>query len=97
MPGELGPWPTVYGRFQVWRDAGVFTGVLEGMIAETARQGKTDLSLVSVDSTTPAPTTTPRGRLSARRSWTPLRKPLPSRSGPGKRGRPAGTEQSGRL
>jgi transposase len=52
MPGEFGPWPTVYGRFRVWRNAGVFTALLEGLIAEAARQGKADLSLVSVDSTT---------------------------------------------
>jgi transposase len=52
MPEEFGPWPTVYGRFRVWRDAGVFTALLEGLIAEAARQGKADLSLVSVDSTT---------------------------------------------
>lgn len=51
MPGEFGPWPTVYGRFRVWRDAGVFTALLGGVIAEAARQGQTDLSLVSVDST----------------------------------------------
>jgi transposase len=52
MPEEFGPWPTVYGRFRTWRDAGVFAALLEGLIAEAARQGKTDLSLVSVDSTT---------------------------------------------
>ena len=52
MPCEFGSWPTVYGRFRVWRNAGVFTALLEGLIAEAARQGKTDLSLVSVDSTT---------------------------------------------
>lgn len=52
MPAEFGPWPTVYGRFRVWRNAGVFTALLEGLIAEAARQGRTDLSLVSVDSTT---------------------------------------------
>jgi hypothetical protein len=52
MPGEFGPWVTVYGRFRVWRNAGVFTALLEGLIAEAARQGKTDFSLVSVDSTT---------------------------------------------
>jgi transposase len=52
MPGEFGPWATVYGRFRVWRDAGVFTALLEGLIAEAARRGKTDLSLVGVDSTT---------------------------------------------
>lgn len=52
MPDAFGPWSTVYGRFRVWRDAGVFTALLEGVIAEAARQGKVDLSLVSVDSTT---------------------------------------------
>jgi transposase len=52
MPGEFGPWATVYGRFRVWRNAGVFSALLEGLIAEAARQGRTDLSLVSVDSTT---------------------------------------------
>jgi transposase len=52
MPEEFGPWPTVYGRFRVWRDAGVFAALLEGLIAEAARRGETDLSLVSVDSTT---------------------------------------------
>lgn len=52
MPDEFGPWSTVFGRFRVWRDAGVFTALLEGLIAEAAREGKTDLSLVSVDSTT---------------------------------------------
>jgi transposase len=86
MPGEFGPWPTVYGRFRVWRDAGVFTALLEGVIAEAARQGKTDLSLVSVDSTTARAIMTPPGCASARRSWTPSRKPQPTRNGPGKRG-----------
>lgn len=52
MPHEFGPWPTVYGRYRVWRDADVFTALLEGLITEAARQRKTDLSLVSVDSTT---------------------------------------------
>ena len=51
MPAEFGPWPTVYGRFRIWRDAGVFTALLEGLIAEAARAGRVDLSLVSVDST----------------------------------------------
>ncbi|OKJ35048.1 transposase [Streptomyces sp. CB01580] len=52
MPSEFGPWATVYGRFRVWRNVGVFTALLEGLIAEAARQRKADLSLVSVDSTT---------------------------------------------
>ncbi|MFI9564079.1 transposase, partial [Streptomyces rishiriensis] len=42
MPAEFGPWPTVYGRFRVWRNAGVFTALLEGLIAEAARRGRTD-------------------------------------------------------
>jgi hypothetical protein len=52
MPGEFGLWPTVYGRFRVWRNAGVFTALLEGVIAEAALQGQTDLSLVSAYPTT---------------------------------------------
>ena len=52
MPSEFGPWPTVYGRFRVWRDAGVFEALLEGLIAEAAERGVVDVSLVSVDSTT---------------------------------------------
>ncbi|MBB5939269.1 transposase [Streptomyces zagrosensis] len=43
MPGEFGPWPTVYGRFRVWRDAGVFTALLNGMIAEAANRKKQSL------------------------------------------------------
>ncbi len=52
MPAGFGPRPTVYGRFRVWRNAGVLTALLEGLIAEAARRGRTDLSLVGVDSTT---------------------------------------------
>ncbi len=52
MPSGFGPWATVYGRFRVWRNAGVFSALLEGVIAEAARVERTDLSLVSVDSTT---------------------------------------------
>jgi transposase len=51
MPREFGAWQTVYDRFAQWRDAGVFTALMEGMIAEAARRGQADLSLVSVDST----------------------------------------------
>lgn len=52
MPERFGPWQTVYDRFRYWRKAGVFTALLDGVIAEAARQGRMDLSLVSVDSTT---------------------------------------------
>ncbi len=52
MPDEFGPWSTVYDRFRNWRDAGVFQALMDAMIAEAARRGQVDLSLVSVDSTT---------------------------------------------
>jgi transposase len=52
MPERFGSWQTVYDRFRYWRKAGVFTALLDGAIARAAREGKVDLSLVSVDSTT---------------------------------------------
>ena len=52
MPQEFGAWPTVHNRFRQWRDAGVFEALLEGLIAEAAKRGEIDLSLVSIDSTT---------------------------------------------
>jgi transposase len=52
MPERFGAWQTVYQRFVRWRDTGVFQALLEGVIAEAARRGETDMSLVSVDSTT---------------------------------------------
>src|SRR3954451_9426035 len=41
-----------HNRFRQWRDAGVFETLLEGLIAEAAKRGEVDLSLVSIDSTT---------------------------------------------
>jgi transposase len=52
VPGEFGAWSTVHNRFRQWRDAGVFKTLLEGLIAQAAKQGEVDLSLVSIDSTT---------------------------------------------
>jgi hypothetical protein len=52
MPQEFGAWSTVHNRFRQWRDAGVFDALLEGLIAEAAKRGEVDLSLVSIDSTT---------------------------------------------
>jgi transposase len=52
MPEEFGSWSTVCDRFRQWRDAGVFQALMEALIAEAARRGQVDLSLVSVDSTT---------------------------------------------
>jgi transposase len=51
MPTEFSAWSTVH-RFRQWRDAGVFEALLDGLIAEAAKRGEVDLSLVSVDSTT---------------------------------------------
>jgi transposase len=52
MPQEFSAWSTVSNRFRQWRDVGVFEALLEGLIAEAAKRGEVDLSLVSVDSTT---------------------------------------------
>jgi len=52
MPREFGAWSTVHNRFRQWRDAGIFESLLEGLIAEAAKRGGVDLSLVSIDSTT---------------------------------------------
>jgi transposase len=52
MPAGHGVWQTVYHSFQKWRDQGVFQSLMDAMIAEAARRGQADLSLVSVDSTT---------------------------------------------
>ncbi len=52
MPQEFGAWSTVSSRFRQWRDAGVFEVLLEGLIAEAAKRGEVDLSLVGIDSTT---------------------------------------------
>ncbi|GII06199.1 transposase [Planobispora takensis] len=52
MPQEFGAWPTVSNRFRQWRDVGVFESLLEGLIAEAAKRGEVDLSLVGIDSTT---------------------------------------------
>lgn len=51
MPSEFGAWSTVSNRFRQWRDAGVFEALLEDLIAEAAKRGEVDLSLVSIDST----------------------------------------------
>ncbi|EPY92501.1 hypothetical protein K530_52930 [Streptomyces noursei CCRC 11814] len=52
MPREFGAWSTVHNRFRQWRNAGVFEALLEGAIAEAAKRGEVDMSLVSVGSTT---------------------------------------------
>ena len=51
LPAGFGPWQSTYDAFARWRDAGVFTAPHQAVIAEAARRGQADLSLVSVDST----------------------------------------------
>jgi transposase len=71
MPCEFGPWSTVYGRFRVWRDVGVFTALLESLSAEAARREETDLSLVSADFTTVRARHDAAGMHLGKGSWTP--------------------------
>ncbi|MFJ8944988.1 transposase [Streptomyces sp. NPDC102395] len=52
MPREFGAWSMVHSRFRQRRVAGAFEALLEDVIAEAAKRGEVDLSLVSVDSTT---------------------------------------------
>ncbi|MEU0633000.1 transposase [Streptomyces sp. NPDC005989] len=52
MPREFDAWSAVSNRFRLRRNAGVLKALLEGLIAEAAKRGEVDLSLVSIDSTT---------------------------------------------
>ena len=97
MPAEFGAWSTVHNRFRQWRDAGVFEALLEGLIAEAARRGEVDLSLVSVDSTTARAHHDAAGmHLGRGRHGRPGESRRRGRRRPGKRGRPAGTKRTGR-
>lgn len=96
MPVEFGPWPTVYGRFRVWRDAGVFPALLEGVIAEAARRGQTDLSLVSVDSTTARAHHDAAGMHIGKEVMDALEEAAAEQERAGQKGRPARTERTGR-
>jgi transposase len=51
VPERYGPWSTVYSRFHGWAKAGVFQGLMDGLIAEAGSRGLVGLELVSVDST----------------------------------------------
>ena len=51
LPERYGNFSTVFGKFRAWAVAGVFQALMDGLIAEAAARGLTDLRLVSVDST----------------------------------------------
>lgn len=49
LPTEYGPWQTIYSRFRRWRDAGIWTEVLQTLQAEAAHDGTLDDTLAMVD------------------------------------------------
>jgi transposase len=51
VPERYGHWSTIYDRFRIWANDGVFQNLMEAMIAEAAACGDVELGLVSVDST----------------------------------------------
>lgn len=95
MPGEFGLWSTVNGRFRAWRDAGVCTALLEGVIAEAARQRKTDLSLVSASSTTARAHHDAAGMRIGEEVMDALEDVAADQEQARQKGRPAGTERTG--
>ncbi len=50
LPGEFGPWQSVYTRFSRWRDAGVLEGVLRALQSQAHALGELDWDLHHVDS-----------------------------------------------
>lgn len=88
MPAEFGPWATVYGRFRVWRDAGVFTDLPDGLIAGAPAWGERTCRWSAWIPPRSAPTTMPRGCASTSTSWRPRKKRRRSRRQPGKKGWP---------
>lgn len=97
MPAEFGPWATVYGRFRVWRDAGVFSALLKGLIAEAAHAGRADLSLVSVDSTTVRAHHDAAGMRIGKDLMEALEEAAREQEEARKRGRTGGTKRTGRA
>ena len=45
MPERYGPWKTIYSRFRLWVDAGVFEQIFKAVSADA------DMENVSLDST----------------------------------------------
>ncbi|MFD0561304.1 IS5 family transposase [Kitasatospora saccharophila] len=93
-PREFGAWSTVHNRFRQWRDAGVFEALLEGAIAEAAKRGEVDLSLVSVDSTTVRAHQDAAGMHLEPDALAALEKAAEETDKARQRGRPAGTRRA---
>ena len=51
VPDSYGHWSTIYDRFRIWAQDGVFQNLMEAMITIAAARGDVELDLVSVDST----------------------------------------------
>ena len=52
LPERYGPWPTVYSRFQRWRKAGIWDGILAAVQATADGEGTVDWDVHFVDGTT---------------------------------------------
>lgn len=50
LPERYGPWQTVYGRFNRWRQEGLWQQVFERLLAEADAQGKVEWEIHFVDS-----------------------------------------------
>jgi transposase len=49
LPVRFGPWRTVYGYFQKWRDDGTFQRILEALQIRLDRKGQIDWNLFCID------------------------------------------------
>ena len=51
LPGDYGPWQTVYDRFNRWSADGTLGGVAECLLADLDNGGKVDWDLWNIDGT----------------------------------------------
>jgi len=49
LPDFYGPWETVYSRFRIWRQEGVFDHIVERLQVELDDAGKIDWDLWCID------------------------------------------------
>ncbi|MFD3620873.1 transposase [Streptomyces sp. NPDC058676] len=68
LPGQYGPWQTVYGLFRRWQRTGVWAAVLSGLQARADAGGlitwEVNVDSAGLTSTRPAPAGTGRPRRS---------------------------------